>query len=615
MKRGQSVEFADYRDYALGDDLRQLDWNVYARLEKLFVKLFVEEEDVTITFLLDARPVDGLRAAREAAVREAGRRGPRVHRARRRGPRRASRALTGRTARRQGGLRGSGRVFRLLANLSAIQPVEGPTDLLASARHAGAQLSGRGVVVLLSDLLDPAADSVIRELAATGSELIVLHILSPDELDPPLEGDLRLVDSETGEGIDVTVDLATLDDYKARLAAWQDGFADLAAKRRASYVPLSSDVPLADLVFAELRRRRVRRLMSFLAPLALAGLAFLPVVLAMYLLKLRRDEAVVPSTLLWRALVADVEANAPWQRLRRSLLLLLQLLLVAILAILAARPFVERPAGLAGDLVLVVDTSASMQATDVTPTRLDAAKAAAVDALKDLPAGGKVSVIAAGRDGAGHRERHGGPGAREAGDRVDHAQLRHRRPRRRAAARLRARGPLRRRRDPRRHRCRARDAARRDRPRGARPRPPGGPRGEQPGDRRARRPDPAEQPLAQRVRLDREPGPRARRAPDRGLRRRHAARGAHGPPRPPAPHRRRRSTTSTTRTGRPRSSRSGSRARTRPRPARRDPLASTIGRGRSSRRPVAAPDPARRATATRTSRPRSPTCPTPSCTA
>src|SRR5512140_1772590 len=117
--------------------------------------------------------------------------------------------------------------------------------------------------------------------------------------------------------------------------------------------------------------------MPFLTPLALAGLAFVPLVLAMYLLKLRRDRSVVPSTLLWHRLVSDVEANAPWQRLRRSLLLLLQLLLVAILAILAARPFVERPAGLAGDLVLVVDTSASMQSTDVTPTRLDAAKTAA----------------------------------------------------------------------------------------------------------------------------------------------------------------------------------------------------------------------------------------------
>ncbi len=137
--------------------------------------------------------------------------------------------------------------------------------------------------------------------------------------------------------------------------------------------------------------------MGFLTPLAVAGLALLPVVVAMYLLKLRRDEAIVPSTLLWQRLVADVEANAPWQRLRRSLLLLLQLLLVVILAVLAARPFIERPAGLAGDLVLVIDTSASMQATDVSPTRLDAAKAAAIDALNDLPAGGKVSVIAAGR--------------------------------------------------------------------------------------------------------------------------------------------------------------------------------------------------------------------------
>jgi Ca-activated chloride channel homolog len=137
--------------------------------------------------------------------------------------------------------------------------------------------------------------------------------------------------------------------------------------------------------------------MPFTSPLALLGLLFLPVVVAMYLLKLRRDETVVPSTLLWTRLVADVEANAPWQRLRRSLLLLLQLLLVAILALLAARPFLERPAGLARDVVLVLDTSASMAATDATPSRLEAAKAEALDALRDLPSGGVVSLIAADR--------------------------------------------------------------------------------------------------------------------------------------------------------------------------------------------------------------------------
>ncbi len=137
--------------------------------------------------------------------------------------------------------------------------------------------------------------------------------------------------------------------------------------------------------------------MGFLSPLALLGLLFLPVVVAMYLLKLRRDERVVPSTLLWQRLLTDVEANAPWQRLRRSLLLLLQLLLVALLAILAARPFLGRPAGLAGDVVIIIDTSASMAATDVPPSRLAEAKNKVLEALRELPANGTVSVIAAGR--------------------------------------------------------------------------------------------------------------------------------------------------------------------------------------------------------------------------
>src|SRR5918996_1274688 len=255
VKRGQSVEFADYREYALGDDLRQLDWNVLARLEKLFVKLFIEEEDVTITVLLDgsASMATGHPEKLQFAKRAAAALGyiglaseDKV----------AVSVLGGRVARRRTALRGSGRALRLLSELSAIQAADGPTDLVAAARHAAAQLTGRGVVILISDLLDPAADRVIRELAATNSELVILHVLTPDELDPPLEGDLRLVDVESGESIDVTADLATIDAYRARLVAWKESFAHLAARRQASYVDLSSDVPLNDLIFAELRRRR-----------------------------------------------------------------------------------------------------------------------------------------------------------------------------------------------------------------------------------------------------------------------------------------------------------------------------------------------------------------------
>lgn len=256
IKRGQSVEFADYRDYTPGDDLRQLDWNVYARLERLFVKLFVEEEDVTVTILIDAsgsmatgQPSKILFAKRAAAALG--------YIALASEDRVAVTALTGRIGRRRASMRGSGRVLRLLADLSAVDVAPGPTDIVAATRHAAAQIHGRGVVILISDLLDPAADKVIRELAATGSELIVLHVLSPDELDPALEGDLRLVDVETGEGIDVTVDLATIDAYQARLAAWKAGFSNLASRRRASYVDVSSDTNLADLMFTELRRRRV----------------------------------------------------------------------------------------------------------------------------------------------------------------------------------------------------------------------------------------------------------------------------------------------------------------------------------------------------------------------
>ena len=190
-------------------------------------------------------------------VREAGRSGTRLHRPGIRGPD-PSPASTGRTARRQRGLRGSGRVFRLSAACPASRP---PTARRISSPRPGTprpQLTrtGRG---------HPAAPTSSTQ-ARTGSSASSPRpdrrsssstSSSPEELDPALEGDLRLVDAETGDGVDVTVDLAMIDDYKRRLATWQEGLADLAAKRRVSYVPIASDLPIADLMFAELRRRRV----------------------------------------------------------------------------------------------------------------------------------------------------------------------------------------------------------------------------------------------------------------------------------------------------------------------------------------------------------------------
>jgi hypothetical protein len=135
--------------------------------------------------------------------------------------------------------------------------------------------------------------------------------------------------------------------------------------------------------------------MGFLVPLALAGLISVPIIVAFYMLRLRRPERAVSSTFLWQQLVRDVEANAPWQKLRRSLLLLLQVALAIIFAFLLARPFTEHPAGLARDLVLVIDASASMSATDDFPDRLTAAKRLAIEQMGLVPSDGRVSVVAA----------------------------------------------------------------------------------------------------------------------------------------------------------------------------------------------------------------------------
>lgn len=136
--------------------------------------------------------------------------------------------------------------------------------------------------------------------------------------------------------------------------------------------------------------------MSFLAPLAFTLLFLIPVVIAMYLLKLRRMEQRVSSVYLWQRMVRDVEANAPWQRLRRNLLLLLQILFLLVLILALARPFVWVDGSGSRATILIVDTSASMAATDARPDRLEAAKTQARRVVDDLPDEARVTVIAAG---------------------------------------------------------------------------------------------------------------------------------------------------------------------------------------------------------------------------
>ena len=136
--------------------------------------------------------------------------------------------------------------------------------------------------------------------------------------------------------------------------------------------------------------------MSFLSPLALFLTILLPIIIAMYLLKLRRTEQVISSTYLWRRIIRDIEANAPWQRLRRNLLLLLQLLFLLVIIISLARPFTWTEGTIGDANILIFDTSASMAATDVNPNRLQVAKEQARLLISNLPPDSRCTIIDAG---------------------------------------------------------------------------------------------------------------------------------------------------------------------------------------------------------------------------
>jgi uncharacterized protein (DUF58 family) len=257
-KRGQSVEFADYRPYAAGDDFRRIDWNAYARLERFFVKLFIEEEDLTVHLLLDAsRSMDwGEPNKLQYARRAAGALGY-VALA---GLDQVTVTVLGGEPTASGATLAPRRGKRHGMSLFAfLQEVRVGAALSLGRRLAGyaAAATRPGPLVLLSDLMDTTWADGLHALAARGFEVTLLHVLSPDEVHPDLSGDLKLIDVETGITIEVTADLAMLARYGEGLAAWREELRGFCSAREMRYVPLETSVPLDVLLFSVLRRGRV----------------------------------------------------------------------------------------------------------------------------------------------------------------------------------------------------------------------------------------------------------------------------------------------------------------------------------------------------------------------
>jgi uncharacterized protein (DUF58 family) len=219
---GNSVEFLDYRPYGVGDDLRYVDWNIYRRTDRLMVKQLVDDEELCLHLLVDASA--SMQAGEPSKLSK-------LEWAKRLA---AALGYIGLASLERVGLgvmrervtegwppgRGRARVTPLFEFLSKVQG-GGATRLNESLTEYAGRSRATGLVVLVSDLLDPAGcEAGLKALLERRFEVHVVHVLSPEELRPSLEGDLRLIDRETGEGRALRVDADTLRAYAERLQAF-----------------------------------------------------------------------------------------------------------------------------------------------------------------------------------------------------------------------------------------------------------------------------------------------------------------------------------------------------------------------------------------------------------
>jgi len=257
-RKGQSVEFADYRNYVVGDDLRFVDWNIFGRLEKLFIKLFFEEEDLHVSVILDAsksmdygQPPKALYAKRVAAA---------IAYIGLVNYNRVTLAAFGeRFGPELAGLRGRHQIVKVLDYLLNL-PCAGQGRLTTACRQFALRHPQRGVVLVLSDFLDKGGfEDGLRYLIGRRYDLYAVQLLSPQEVRPELVGDLRLRDVEDGDLAEITVNRALLNRYKQNLNAYCMRLKNFCTRRDANYLFAGTDVPFDRLVLTFLRRRGLLR--------------------------------------------------------------------------------------------------------------------------------------------------------------------------------------------------------------------------------------------------------------------------------------------------------------------------------------------------------------------
>ena len=253
---GTSVEFSDFRNYSPGDDIRRVDWNAYARLERLFLRLYRSEEDLVVTLLLDtSRSMAWGRPAK-------------IDLARRIAGSLAYIALSGEDRVVAAGLdddlrpylppqSGHSSVWHVWEFLEDLR-CTGVTRLDKALSSLGRYHSHHGLAVVITDLLTSSDwEQGLRSLLALRQEVVLLQILAPEEVEPDLLGDWRLVDDEESIALEVSSTPRVLQAYKERLAEFTHKVASFCHTHHVSFLQLRSDVPIDDVVLKLLRRARV----------------------------------------------------------------------------------------------------------------------------------------------------------------------------------------------------------------------------------------------------------------------------------------------------------------------------------------------------------------------
>ena len=257
-RRGQSVEFADHRPYVVGDDLRFVDWNIYGRLEQLFLKLFIEEQDLTVHVMADASASMSFgQPSKELFIKKLAAALGYVSLVNNNRVTLSMFAdgVVGQLA----NMRGRNYLHQM-ADFLLTGQCEGQSQFESACRQIADARIGSGVMIVLSDFLfKEGYDAALRRLIGRQYDLYVIQALSPQELSPDFGGDLKLIDIEDADAAEITVSSALVKYYKRNLTAYCNELKDFCARRGAVYVLANSADSVESLVLNYLRRIRLLR--------------------------------------------------------------------------------------------------------------------------------------------------------------------------------------------------------------------------------------------------------------------------------------------------------------------------------------------------------------------